>query len=149
MKTLCGADCGICSFKDNCKGCVETDCRPFGGRCIAADYIKVGGMGNFNAFKKVLVDEINQLDIEGMPKVEDLNCLCGSFVNLEYDLPGGAKAKFLDDRNIYLGTQVESLFSDGDENCRCFGVVADTTFILVCEYGPMGEAPEIVLYKRR
>ena len=32
---------------------------------------------------------------------------------------------------------------------RCFGVVADETFILVCEYGCNGADPEIVLYKRR
>lgn len=149
MKTLCGADCSICDLKNSCKGCIETNGSPFGGRCIAAEYIKAGGMKNFDAFKKTLIEEINQLSIEGMPKINNLNCLCGSFVNLEYELPGGAKAKFLDDRNIYLGTQVESLFSDGDENARCFGVVADTTFILICEYGPMGQAPEIVLYKRR
>ena len=27
MKTICGNDCRECTFKDNCKGCVETNGR--------------------------------------------------------------------------------------------------------------------------
>ena len=43
--------------------------------------------------KKQLIREINDLHIEGMPKLEKLNALVGSYVNLEYPLPGGAKAE--------------------------------------------------------
>ena len=53
--------------------------------------------GQFEAFKKQLIEEINALNIEGMPKLETLNALVGKFVNLEYRLPGGSKVKFLDD----------------------------------------------------
>ena len=50
----------------------------------------------------------------------------------------------LNDKDIYLGNQIEKQDSE-----RCCGVVADETFILVCEYGRNGADPEIVLYKRR
>ena len=101
--------------------------------------------GQFEAFKKQLADEINALRVEGMPKVEKLNALVGKYVNLEYPLPGGAKVKFLDDGTTYLGTQLESEFG-GD---RCFGVLANMDFILVCTYGKDGADPELVLYKKR
>ena len=80
-----------------------------------------------------------------MPKVESLNVLPGSFVNLEYALPSGGKVKFLDDRASYLGNQLPCIF--GGE--RCFGIVANMGFLLVCTYGENGEYPELVLYKKR
>ena len=144
MNTLCGANCNECGFKENCKGCVETQGKPFGGKCIAAEYIKIGGISAFDEFKKQIISEFNALKIEGMPKITELFCLCGSFVNLEYPLANGTTVKFLDDKNIYLGTQVDCEFVD-----RCFGLVADMNFLLVCEYGENGTNPEIVLYKRR
>lgn len=101
--------------------------------------------GQFEAFKRQLIDEINALGIEGMPKVERLNALVGRFVNLEYPLPNGAKAKFLDDGTTYLGNQLESDFG-GD---RCFGVLANMDFILVCTYEKDGENPELMLYRKR
>ena len=45
---------------------------------------------------------------------------------------------------IYLGTQIEIA-----DVGICYGVVADTTFILICSYGSDGSNPEIVLFKRR
>ena len=101
--------------------------------------------GQFEAFKRQLIDEINALGIEGMPKVEKLNALVGRFVNLEYPLPNGAKAKFLDDGTTYLGNQLESDFG-GD---RCFGVLANMDFILIATYEAGGENPELLLYKKR
>ena len=83
--------------------------------------------------------------MEGLPKVEKLNALVGSYVNLEYRLPGGAKAKFLDDQTTYLGNQLESEFG-GD---RCFGILANMDFILICTYEAGGANPELVLYKKR
>lgn len=144
MSTLCGANCNECGFKVNCKGCVETCGKPFGGNCIAAEYIKVGGKSAFEEFKNKIISEFNALKIEGMPEITELFCLCGSFVNLEYPLSNGTTVKFLDDKNIYLGTQVDCEFVD-----RCFGLVADMNFLLVCEYGENGTNPEIVAYKRR
>ena len=108
-------------------------------------YESLGGEESFHAFKDQLMDELNALNIEGMPKVEALNALVGSFVNLEYTLPNGRKVKFLDDHATYLGTQLECEF--GGE--RCFGVVANMDFLLVCTYEANGENPELVVYKKR
>ena len=108
-------------------------------------YEELSDDGQFEAFKKQLIEEINGLQIEGMPKVESLNALVGSFVNLEYPLPSGAKVKFLNDGTTYLGTQLEPEF--GGE--RCFGVLANMDFILICTYGKDGVDPELVLYKKR
>lgn len=108
-------------------------------------YDELSDNGEFEAFKKKLVDEINALGIEGMPKVEKLSALVGSYVNLEYRLPSGMTVKFLNDQTTYLGTQLESEFG-GD---RCFGVLANMDFILICTYGIDGADPELVLYKKR
>lgn len=106
---------------------------------------ELSDQGEFERFKKQLIEEINALHIEGMPKLESLNALIGSYVNLEYRLPGGACVKFLDDRTTYLGNQLES--EDGGD--RCFGVLANVDFILVCTYGCEGKDPELILYKKR
>lgn len=144
MSTICGVECNGCGFAANCKGCMETEGRPFGGECIAAECFKKGGEDCFNVCKNLLMEEINSLGIEDMPKVTELFQLIGSFVNLEYILPSGEKTKLLDDTKIYFGAQVEKENSD-----RCYGVVADNSFLLVCEYGCNGADPEIVVYKKR
>lgn len=109
-------------------------------------YIKIGGKEKFEEFKKQIIDEFNTLlHIEGLPKVEKLNVLAGSFVNLEYRLPNGNFVKFLDDKATYLGSQLECEFG-GD---RCFGIVANMDFLLVCTYEKDGENPELVVYKKR
>lgn len=108
-------------------------------------YEQLSDNGEFEAFKNQLIDEINALHIEGMPKVEKLNALVGKYVNLEYPLPGGNSAKFLDDGTTYLGNQLESEFG-GD---RCFGVLANMDFILICTYQAEGTNPELLLYKKR
>ena len=108
-------------------------------------YEELSDDGQFEAFKKQLIREINDLHIEGMPKVETLNALVGSFVNLAYPLPSGVSVKFLNDGTTYLGNQLASEFG-GD---RCFGVLANMDFILVCTYEAEGKNPELVLYKKR
>ena len=108
-------------------------------------YEELGDGGEFEAFKKQLIDEINDLHIEGMPKVEKLNALVGEYVNLEYRLPNGLKVKWLDDKTTYLGNQLESEISEG----LCFGVLANMEFILVCTYEKGGADPELILYKKR
>ena len=109
-------------------------------------YIKIGGIEKFEEFKKQIIDEFNAiLGIEGLPKIENLNVLPGSFVNLEYRLPNGDIVKFLDDKASYLGSQLECEFG-GD---RCFGIVANMDFLLVCTYEKNGENPELVMYKKR
>ena len=101
--------------------------------------------GEFEAFKKKLIEEINALGIKGMPKVESLNALVGSYINLEYTLESGMKVKFLNDGTTYLGNQLENELG-GD---RCFGIAANADFILVCTYGRDGADPELVAYKKR
>ncbi len=108
-------------------------------------YEELSDDGQFEAFKKQLIDEINGLHIEGMPKVECLNALVGAYVNLEYPLPSGMMAKFLDDGTTYLGTQLESGIVDG----LCFGVLANMDFILICTYEAEGKNPELILFKKR
>jgi len=108
-------------------------------------YSELGGEAEFENFKKILIGEFNALDVEGLPKVESLNVLSGSFVNLEYTLPNGTAVKFLDDSATYLGNQLPCEFG-GD---RCFGIVANTTFLLVCTYEEDGNNPELVVYRKR
>ena len=108
-------------------------------------YEELSDGGQFDAFKQQLIEEINALHIEGMPQVETLNALVGQYVNLPYPLPSGESVKFLNDQTTYLGTQLESTF--GGE--RCFGVLANMDFLLICTYEAQGKAPELVLYKKR
>ncbi len=108
-------------------------------------YEKIGGNKAFENFKTVLINEINDLNIEGMPKISKLNPLVGSYVNLKYRLPNGNTVKFLDDNTTYLGNQLECEFGGS----RCFGVVANTDFILVATYEENGANPELVMYKKR
>ena len=108
-------------------------------------YDELSDDGQFEEFKEQLIKEINDLHIEGMPKLEKLNALVGQFVNLPYRLPSGADVKFLNDGTTYLGNQLEPELG-GD---RCFGVLANMDFILVSTYEKDGKNPELVLYKKR
>ena len=89
-------------------------------------YEELGDDGQFEEFKQQLIDEINELAIEGMPKLEKLNALVGKCVNLEYSLPNGKLVKFLDDKTTYLGNQLESEIVEG----LCFGIIANMDFIM-------------------
>ena len=108
-------------------------------------YKNLAGAEKFNEFKQQLIDEINELHVEGMPKVESHNALVGGYINVEYRLPNGQLVKFLDDGATYLGTQLECEFGGS----RCFGVAANMDFILICTYEENGENPELVIYKKR
>lgn len=108
-------------------------------------YINLDGAEQFENFKNGLIDEINALHIEGMPKVEKLNALVGKYINLEYRLPNGKTVKLLDDGATYLGNQLECEFG-GD---RCFGIAANMDFIIISTYEKDGENPELVIYKKR
>ena len=149
MKTICGANCEECSLYNNsCKGCINTNACPFGKKCWIAKYIEVGEQENFDKLKKDIIDEFNSLNIIGMPKVDELYPLQGSYVNLEYELPNKNKIKFLDDKEVYLGNQLECEFND-NEIKKYYGLVSNMSFILVCEYNENGENPELLVYKRR
>ena len=136
--TYCGSNCcDNCSSFSKCGGCEKCAGHPFDGSCIAERN------SNFPELKQQLIEEFNALGIGGLI-VNDLNLLTGAYVNLEYPLYNGTTVKFLNDKDIYLGNQIERQDSE-----RCYGVVADEKFILVCEYSCNGVNPEIVLYKRR
>ncbi len=108
-------------------------------------YKYLSGAEKFREYKQRLIDEFNGLHVEGMPRVERLDPLAGRDINLEYSLPNGKTAKFLDDDVIYLGSQLECEF--GGE--RRFGIAAGMDFLLVCTYEENGKDPELVLYKKR
>ena len=109
------------------------------------NHTNLEGAEAFASFKKQLIEEINALHIEGMPKLETLNALVGGYINMEYQLPNGSQAKFLDDSATYLGNQLESTLVSG----QCFGIAANADFILVCTYEENGENPELIVYKKR
>ena len=138
MTTYCGNDCcKECDRLSACGGCERCQGHPFGGSCVAERN------KDFPLLKRQLIGEINDFGIAGL-EVDDLNLLTGSYVNLPYPLANSSTVRFLKDDDIYLGNQVERADSD-----RCYGVVANEDFILVCEYGCNGSDPEIVLYTRR
>ena len=141
----CGTPLADCNTSHDvnekyCEWCYSNDEYPVD---IWKRYAEVGGKEKLEEFKKQLIQEFNTLlNIEGLPKVADLNVLPGEFVNMEYALPNGEKVKFLDDRQTYLGTQLEG-------ETRCYGIVAGMDFLLVCSYEENGENPELVIYKKR
>ena len=108
-------------------------------------YSTLGGDQKFTEFKMQIIEEFNALHIEGLPKVESLNVLPGSLINLEYMLPNGKSVKFLDDNATYLGNQLACEFG----GVRCFGIAANMDFLLVCTYEENGSNPELVIYKKR
>ena len=97
-----------------------------------------------NPIKKQFIEEINALNINGMPKIDNLFVLQGSFINQAYNLNGNC-IKLLDDSHSYWGNQVEK---PGSKD-RCFGIACDEQYILVSEYGKNGVDAEIVMLKKR
>ena len=143
--SICGAKCEACSFRDSCCGCAATCGRPFGGACVAAEYIRVGGKERYDGFKEKLRSEVNSLlRAHDIPEADALYELPGNYVNLEYPIPSGKTVRFLDDTRIYLGCQIE--FADAG---ICYGVVADAGFILVCSYSVNGSEAELLIYQKR
>lgn len=149
--SICGLDCSQCGFRDACKGCTETDGKPFGGDCMIAVCCREKKCQNCGKsfvlpcrLKEELIAEFNALGIEDMEEVTKLYALWGAYINLQYTLPGGQTIKFWDDDKIYLGNQLPKKNSS-----RCYGLTANENYLLVCEYGENGSDAEIVVYKRR
>ena len=114
---------------NKCGGCIKNSGKSFGGNCVAIDIILNKGFSEFIKYKDKLIGIINNLGIEDL-KINDLNLLSGSYVNLEYELENAIKVKFLND------------------NDRYYGVVANLNHLLVCEYGCNGIEPELLIYKK-
>lgn len=152
-QSICGANCATCPMNGKCAGCIKAKGKPFGGKCVLAECClgkKLKRCEQCQATegscckKAELIKEINSLKIPGLSKIKELFALNGSFVNMEYSLSNGQKVKLLDDHDIYLGNQLPKKDSD-----RCYGIAANNTHILICEYGENGKDPEIVIYKKR
>lgn len=126
----------LCFLKNECVGCSTTNAS-----CVSNE----GSKNKCTTLESQLIDEFNALQIPDMPKVTELHSLDGSFINMEYLLPNGCKFKLWRDDHVYLGNQLEKTDGSG----RCYGLTADETHLLVCEYGCDGANPEIVIYKRR
>ena len=140
MSTLCGADCSGCSFKAECRGCAATCGSPFGGKCVAAEYIKNNSRDRYAEYKADLLSRVNDfMRNNGLPEALALFELPGFYVNLAYPLPNGEEVRFLNDRDIYLGAQIEA-------SGKCYGMICDGSFILVCRYGMNGSDPELTVY---
>lgn len=151
MGSICGANCDNCGFGKNngCRGCENTGGCPFGKQCFVAQYIKISGKRYYDVFLQELIEEINSLKIPGMPEIKELLPINGVYINFAYTLPNGESVKFLCDNDIYLATQVECEFNTDGEIMRCFGIAANTQFILVSEYGMNGSDPELILFYKR
>ncbi len=93
--------------------------------------------------KEQLIKEFNKLGIADMVEVKEMHEGKGNFVNLNFTLPGGQAVKFWDDDKTYYINQLEK-----KDSTRCYGLVADEKYLLVCEYGDGGSDAEIVVFKR-
>lgn len=140
--SLCGADCANCPMHVTCNGCRESNGHPFGEKCMVAQSCE-RGEDTLCQLKRNLIDAFNALHITDMPQVTDLYALRGAFINMPLTLPGGECVKFWNDNKIYLGNQLPKGNSD-----RCYGIAADETHLMVCEYGKNGADPQLVLFKR-
>ena len=79
MSTLCGADCSGCSFKAECRGCAATCGSPFGGKCVAAEYIKNNSRDRYAEYKADLLSRVNDfMRNNGLPEATALFELTGS-----------------------------------------------------------------------
>lgn len=140
--SLCGADCVNCSMHTICSGCRESNGHPFGEKCMVAACCEQSS-DVLCQLKRNLLAAFNALHIDGMPQVTELYALRGAFINMPFTLPGGVIVKFWNDNKIYLGNQLPKPGSD-----RCYGIAADETHLMVCEYGENGADAELVLFKR-
>ena len=87
MLSICGKDCcEKCSRKESCGGCIKVKDHPFGGQCVAANWVQNFGTEGMEERKQALIQEINALSIPDL-RITDLNLLNGFYVNLEYPLP--------------------------------------------------------------
>lgn len=140
---ICGLKCcENCGMRQDCGDCEACHGHPFGGNCIAAEAIRKGGVESFKALEKRLVDAFNALDIPGL-KIDHLNLLNGSYVNMAYPLPNGTTVQFLNDNDVYLGNQIERPATN-----RCYGILTDGAFLLVVSYGCDGINPKLELFKQ-
>ena len=141
--TLCGLDCTGCAFACGCRGCAQTDGRPFGGDCVTAQLLCTGGKAALAAVEAQLIAAVQALGLSDMAPLTQLHPLPGHYINLPYALPNGRTVQLLQDTRVYLGNQLHKLGSE-----RCYGVAADEHWLLVCEYGCNGAEPALIALRR-
>ena len=145
MKSYCGVNCNECKMNNECNGCISSNGCPFGGKCLAAEVIKISkSQKELEEYKKNLMKEFNSLKVKGMPKVTKLYELKGSFINLKYKLQNDKEISFWNNNDIYLGTQLEK-----EDSNKCFGLVASANYLMISEYEENGDNPKIVIFKER
>lgn len=140
--SLCGADCAACSMHNVCNGCCESNGHPFGEKCMVAACCE-RSENALCQLKQHLITAFNALHIDGMPQVTELYALRGAFINMPFMLPCGEQVKFWNDNKIYLGNQLPK-----ENSSRCYGIAADETHLMVCEYSENGADAELLLFKR-
>ena len=60
MLSICGKDCcEKCSRKESCGGCIKVKGHPFGGQCVAANWVQNFGREGMEERKQALIQEIN------------------------------------------------------------------------------------------
>lgn len=148
--SICGVDCGKCTQKGICQGCVASNGRPFHGDCVIALCCQNKGHEHCDkcsdipcGLKERLIAEFNALGMKDMGEVTELNAINGFYINLEYTLPSGQFVKMWDDKKIYLGNQIEI-----KGTTKYYGLAADEKYLMVSEYGKAGRDAKIVLFKR-
>lgn len=98
-------------------------------------------------FKNNLIKEINDLNIEGLPIINELNTIKGSSINLKYFICNN-KIKLLKGNETYLYKEVECIFNNNELKSH-FSIICNTSFILIIEYQEDKSNNEVVVYKRR
>lgn len=101
MSSICGADCSACKMKAECRGCAETCGSPFGGKCIAAEYIRFGGKTAYETFKRgIQTRQIGRRKEKGLRTVEllmaaaTLSVVVAELISVALDwnyMPSGAR----------------------------------------------------------
>lgn len=140
-RSICGIDCTKCELGRGCRGCASTGGRPFGAECVVALCLKDGENALY-ACKKDLIAAFHALPLEELKALAGLHALKGSFINLEYSLPGGQRVKFWDDRKIYLGNQL------CQKGGGYYGLIADEKYLMVSQYRGCGSDAEVLVFQR-
>ncbi len=148
--TLCGENCKycICGKSLSCGGCEQTEGHPFGKECFIYDHIQKNGKVSYEALKAELICEFNSFNIKGMPNITELFAINGALVKTAYPIPDCDVEDMLDEREIYLGIQVECE-DNGKKPIKIFALLANKDIMLVIEYGENFSNSRVLIFKRR
>ena len=109
-------------------------------------YDELSDNGQFEEFKKQLMNEINDLHIDGLPRVDKLNALVGKYVNLEYQ-----SAKWTKSKVLWMIRKLiwEIKWSLNSEETGVLVFWQIWILFIICTYEKDGENPELLIYKKR